>query len=85
MPHYRSCTSLWLERSVKPMQHKVLDVKCALEDGDLVAVHSHVRLRATEPGFAAVHIFRFEDDRIIEMWDVVQAVPEESPNANGMF
>lgn len=65
--------------------NKILDVKRALEDGDLVAVHSHIRLRAVEPGFAAVHIFRFEGDRIVEMWDMGQPVSEKSPNANGMF
>jgi predicted SnoaL-like aldol condensation-catalyzing enzyme len=36
-------------------------------------------------GFALVHIFRFAGDRIIEMWDIAQAVPEISPNKNGMF
>jgi predicted SnoaL-like aldol condensation-catalyzing enzyme len=65
--------------------HKVLDVKQALEDGDLVAVHSHVRLQAAESGFAAIHLFRFDGDRIVEMWDVGQPVPVDSPNQNGMF
>jgi predicted SnoaL-like aldol condensation-catalyzing enzyme len=65
--------------------NKIFDIKHALEDGDLVAVHSHLRMRAGEPGFAVVHLFRFDDDRIIEMWDIAQAVPEISPNKNGMF
>ena len=65
--------------------HKVFDVKRTLEDGDLVAVHSLVRLRKDEPGFAAVHLFRFEGDLIAEMWDVGQAVPADSPDGNGMF
>jgi predicted SnoaL-like aldol condensation-catalyzing enzyme len=65
--------------------HKIIDIKHALEDDDLVAVHSHVRMRTEEPGIAVVHFFRFEDDRIIEMWDIRQAVPENSTNENGMF
>ena len=64
---------------------KVLDVKRALEDGDLVGVHSHIRLQENGPDIAAVHIFRFDGDRIVELWDVGQAVPEQSPNENGMF
>ena len=36
-------------------------------------------------GTAAVHIFRFQGDRVIELWDVGQPVPENSPNENGMF
>lgn len=65
--------------------HTVVDVKRAIEDGDLVAVHSHVRMSADEPGFATAHIFRFDRDRIVEMWDIGQPVPKESPNTNGMF
>ena len=64
---------------------KRLDVLRALQEGDLVAVHSFVRHGADDRGFALVHLFRFEGDRIVELWDVAQAVPEESPNANGMF
>jgi predicted SnoaL-like aldol condensation-catalyzing enzyme len=56
-----------------------------LGDGDLVAVHSHVALRPGEPGIAVVHLFRFQDDKIVEMWDVGQAVPPDSPNKDGMF
>jgi predicted SnoaL-like aldol condensation-catalyzing enzyme len=74
-----------MEENHSLFPHKVIDVKRALEEGDLVAVHSHVRLRATEPGFAAVHIFRFDGDRIIEVWGLGQAIPEQSPNTNGMF
>jgi len=62
-----------------------LEVKRVLEEGDFVAVHSHVRMKSSEPGVATVHIFRFEGDKIIEMWDIGQVIPENSPNHNGMF
>ena len=64
---------------------KVLDVKDALEDGDYVAVHSHIRPHAKDRGAAVVHIFRFENDRIVELWDLGQPVPADSPNEYGMF
>lgn len=57
----------------------------ALEDDDLVAVHGRVRQRPAGPRIAVIHIFRFDEDRIAEAWEVGQEVPEESPNANGMF
>jgi predicted SnoaL-like aldol condensation-catalyzing enzyme len=63
----------------------MLDVKLALEDGSYVAVHSHIRQHPQDRGAAVVHLFRFENDRIAELWDVGQAVPPESPNQNGMF
>lgn len=65
--------------------HKTLEVKHALEEGDLVAVHAHVRFQAGDRGIALVHLFRFEGDRIVELWDLGQEVPEISRNDNGMF
>ncbi len=64
---------------------KTIDIRHVLEDGNLVAVHSHVTLQPGQPGFATVHMFRFEGDRIVELWDIVQAIPEDSKNTNGMF
>jgi predicted SnoaL-like aldol condensation-catalyzing enzyme len=64
---------------------KRLDVHHALEDGDLVAVHSQVRHRPDDRGAGLVHLFRFEGDRIAELWDVAQPVPAEILNADGAF
>lgn len=74
-----------MEENARENPNKQLDVKRALEDGDLVAVHSHVRQSPDQRGAAAVHIFRFDGDRVVELWDMGQPVPEDSPNRNGMF
>lgn len=65
--------------------HKKILVKHVLVDGDLVAVHSNIVLKAGEPGMATVHIFRFMGDKIVEMWDIDQPVPADSPNQSGAF
>ncbi|GAA4564089.1 nuclear transport factor 2 family protein [Planotetraspora kaengkrachanensis] len=53
-----------------------------VEDGDLVITHSRVHGWAEHPVVIA-DIFRLENGRIVEHWDVVQAeVPAES-SANG--
>lgn len=62
-----------------------MDVKHVLGDGELVVVHSHVRQRPEDRGVAVIHLFRFVEDRIAELWDVGQAVPAENPNRDGMF
>ena len=46
---------------------KKLDVQVALQEGNYVAVHSRLRRGSTEPDIAVVHIFRFEDRRIVEL------------------
>jgi predicted SnoaL-like aldol condensation-catalyzing enzyme len=74
-----------MAENAKQHPSKVLQVERALEDGDLVAVHSRVRLRPGGQEMALVHIFRFVGDRIVELWDVGQPVPADSPNENGMF
>ena len=64
---------------------KQFKVKHVLADGNIVAVHSHVVLKPGEPGIAVVHIFRIEAGRIVEMWDIGQSVPADSPNKAGPF
>lgn len=74
-----------IEESHKEYPNKVLDFKRALEDGDLVAVHLRVRITPGAPDIALIHIFRFEGDRIAELWEAAQQVPEDLPNENGVF
>jgi len=74
-----------MEENAAKFPNKIFEVQRSLEDGDLVAVYSHVRLKPEERGLALVHIFRFRNDRIVELWDLGQPVPEDSPNENGMF
>ena len=56
-----------------------------IADGNLVAVHSHGKFAADDRGLAVVDILRVEGCKVMEHWDVVQAVPEKSANSNGMF
>lgn len=71
--------------AAKSAPDRTMDVKRVVADGDTVVVHSHVRPKPGDAGMAVVHIFRFEDGRIAELWDLGQAVSPESPNADGMF
>jgi predicted SnoaL-like aldol condensation-catalyzing enzyme len=64
---------------------KRLMVKNVLGEGNLVVIHSNIIMKPGEPGMAVVHIFRFEGDKIVEMWDVGQAIPADSPNRLGAF
>jgi predicted SnoaL-like aldol condensation-catalyzing enzyme len=74
-----------MEENARQNPNKVLEVKRAIAEGELVAVHSHVRQNPDDRGGSVTHIFRFENGRIVELWDVGQPVPEQSPNQYGMF
>ncbi|SCB58797.1 Predicted SnoaL-like aldol condensation-catalyzing enzyme [Rhizobium aethiopicum] len=54
-------------------------------DGDLVWLHVHATNGADDRGQAIVDIFRVKDGKIVEHWDVIQAVPQEAANKNTMF
>ena len=63
-------------------------VKNILADEDLVAVHTELlnnKSKSSEGGLRQVHLFRFEDDRIVEYWDITQQVLPSMPNARGAF
>jgi predicted SnoaL-like aldol condensation-catalyzing enzyme len=54
-------------------------------DGDYVILHVH-STRGPDVHRAIVEIFRLtEDGKIDEHWDVIQEIPAESANPNGMF
>jgi predicted SnoaL-like aldol condensation-catalyzing enzyme len=76
---------LAMEENAKENPDKILEVKRVIEEGDLVAVHSHVKQKQDDLGSAVVHIFRFHNNVIVELWDVGQPIPENSPNENGVF
>ncbi len=60
-----------------------IEIKHSYSDGDTVITHSHVQKADME--IAVVHIFRFENGKIIEIWDVGQVLEEDSPNQHGPF
>jgi predicted SnoaL-like aldol condensation-catalyzing enzyme len=74
-----------MDANAREHPDKVLDVLRTIAQGNLVAVHSRSRMKPADRGGAVVHIFRIEDGRIRELWDIGQEVPESSPNQHGMF
>jgi len=50
-----------------------------------VVLHVHSRPTPQDRGSAIIDIFRVENGKIIEHWDVIQPVPEKAANSNTMF
>ncbi len=60
-------------------------IKRILVDGEWAAIHLHGRMDANLPGAAVVDIYRMENGKIQEHWDVLQSIPEHSVNPHPMF
>lgn len=65
--------------------NKQLIVKHVLGDDALVAVHCHILPSPGEAEYITVHLFRFQGDKIVELWDIGEPVPADSPNKDGAF
>jgi predicted SnoaL-like aldol condensation-catalyzing enzyme len=59
--------------------------KRVFADGDYVIVHVHNIPEPGHRGRAIIDIFRLENGKIVEHWDVAQDIPEKALNNNGMF
>jgi len=70
-------------KSRYPNQHG--DIRRVIAEGDLVVLHVYSSRGDNTPGRAIVDIFRLDKGKVVEHWDVIQDIPGQSANTNGMF
>ena len=61
------------------------EIKRVVAEGDLVVLHVLGKKDKSDRGKAVVDIFRVENGKIVEHWDVIQEIPENAANQNTMF
>jgi predicted SnoaL-like aldol condensation-catalyzing enzyme len=62
-----------------------VEVRRLLAEDDYVVGHVYAVREPGQRGTAIMDIFRLEDGKLIEHWDVMQEIPAEALNPNGMF
>ena len=76
----KAAAEKWFEGQPKTK----IDVQHIASDGDLVFIHLKNK-NADGSLKSTIDIFRLENGKIIEHWDVQQVVPKESANSHPMF
>ncbi|NOZ48017.1 MAG: hypothetical protein GXO79_14755 [Chlorobi bacterium] len=75
----------YFERMGKEYPDKSINFARAVAEGDLVALHTHQKWPGNEE-YVTMDFFRFDENgKIVEHWDSMQQIPEDSANGNTMY
>ena len=75
----------YFERMAKEFPKKTINFIRAIAEGDLVALHTH-QVWPEGDEYVTMDFFRFDENgKIVEHWDAIQQIPDESANGNTMY
>ena len=75
----------YFERMQKEYPDKSIEFVRCIAEGDLVALHTHQKWPGKEE-YITMDFLRFDKNgKIVEHWDSIQKIPEQSANDNTMY
>ena len=76
---------VYVEKMAAEYPNKTIEFVRSVAEGNLVALHTHQTWPGNEE-YVTMDFFRFDDDgKIIEHWDSMQQIPEDSAHNNTMY
>ena len=75
----------YFDRMAREYPNKSIEFVRAIAEGDLVALHTH-QIWPDDIEYVTMDFFRFDENgKIVEHWDSIQIIPDESRNGNLMY
>jgi predicted SnoaL-like aldol condensation-catalyzing enzyme len=75
----------YFEKMAREYPNKEIEFVRTVAEGGLVALHSH-QIWPRDEEYVTMDFFRFDENRkIVEHWDAVQLIPDETLSGNSMY
>jgi predicted SnoaL-like aldol condensation-catalyzing enzyme len=75
----------WLAGFKAAFPNHRYEVKRVIAEGSYVMLHLHGMGGPNPHGESVIDIFRIENGKVVEHWDIIQPIPDSADNANSMF
>ena len=81
----REAVASYLAQLMRELPQAKWEILRTASEGDLVFLHARFTAADGQPAYAIADVFRLENCKIVEHWDVVGAPRDQQPNPHSRF